>query len=296
MKVAIIFTFCLVAVSCVNFSMGTWTATTNNVFSQYTEEQLKGLMGTIIEPLTASGLDFEDYVGAVPTNFDARTQWPTLVHPIRDQAQCGSCWAFGASEAFSDRVAIATNGAVNLVLSPEQLVSCDTNNYGCSGGYLNYAWNFIVKNGLVSDACLPYSAGSGNAPACQKTCSDGSAWVAYKATNVKALSASAAKLEISTNGPIETAFSVYQDFISYAGGVYQWDGKSSYLGGHAIKVVGWGTENNVDYWIAANSWGTSWGESGFFRIKAGQCGFDSNFIAGTSVTAAEVSLSDLFLQ
>ena len=296
MKVAIIFTLCLVAVSCIDFSMGTWTATSNNLFSQYNEEQLKGLMGTLIEPLAASGLDFEDYFGEVPTSFDARTQWPTFIHPIRGQGQCGSCWAFGASEAFSDRVAIATNGAVNLVLSPEQLVSCDTTNNGCKGGYLKRAWNFIVENGLVSDACFPYSAGTGNVTVCQETCSDGSEWVTYKATNVKALSVSAAKLEISTNGPIETAFRVYQDFMSYQSGIYQYDGESSFIGNHAIKVIGWGTENGVDYWIAANSWGTKWGEAGFFRIQAGQCNFDKNFIAGTSVTGAKISFSDLFLQ
>ena len=296
MKVAIIFALYLVAVNCAHINMGTWTATTQNVFSNYSEQQLKELMGTIIEPVALSALDMEDYFGAVPTSFDARVQWPTLVHPIRDQQHCGSCWAFGASEAFSDRVAIATNGAVNLVLSPEQLVSCDILNLGCSGGILRLAWSYIAWYGLVSDTCFPYTAGNGTAASCQKTCADGSKWVAYKAKNVKSLSSAAAKLEISTNGPIETAFTVYQDFISYAGGIYQYDGTSAALGGHAIKVVGWGVEDGVEYWIAANSWGTSWGEQGYFRIKAGECGFDNSFITGESVTAAEVSFSDLFLQ
>jgi cathepsin B len=293
MKAIVAFSLLLLAVSAKHINKGTWTATTENQFTDMTDEQIKSCwLGTIIEPLT--GLELVDSAVEAPTNFDARTQWPNFVHPIRDQGQCGSCWAFGASEAFSDRIAIATNGATNVVLSPEQLVSCDTGNYGCSGGYLNVAWAYIAKNGLVADSCFPYTAGSGTAPACRKTCVDGSTWTAYKSLAAKTFTAAAAKTEISTNGPIETAFSVYRDFMSYSGGIYQYDGKSSYLGGHAIKVVGWGVDaaSGLNYWIAANSWGTSWGENGFFRIAAGQCGFDSNFIAGQYAGSA----ADSFLE
>ena len=65
-------------------------------------------------------------VSALPANFDARTQWPTFIHPVRDQGQCGSCWAHAASETFSDKLAIASNGTVNENFSPQELVSCDT--------------------------------------------------------------------------------------------------------------------------------------------------------------------------
>ena len=65
-------------------------------------------------------------VSALPTDFDARTTWPTFVHPVRDQGQCGSCWAHAASETFSDKLAIATNGSVNEIFSVQELVSCDT--------------------------------------------------------------------------------------------------------------------------------------------------------------------------
>jgi cathepsin B len=81
------------------------------------------MLGTFIVPVNKAYP--QGQVVATPTNFDARTQWPNYIHAVRDQQQCGSCWAFGASEAFSDRIAIATNGKINVVLSPEDLVSCD---------------------------------------------------------------------------------------------------------------------------------------------------------------------------
>merc|ERR1712224_166446 len=76
-----------------------------------------------------------DAVTDVPAEFDARTQWKDLIHPIRDQKHCGSCWAFSASEVLSDRVAIASKKA-SPVLSPEDMVSCDKGDMGCQGGLL----------------------------------------------------------------------------------------------------------------------------------------------------------------
>jgi cathepsin B len=127
----------------------------SNPLKHMTHEQLLGLLGTHI--IAHNGLD--DYVAPnveAPTNFDARTQWPSCIHAVRDQGQCGSCWAFGATEALSDRLCIATNGATNVVLSPQNLVSCDSSNYGCNGGYLNLAWAYFVKNGVASESCQPY--------------------------------------------------------------------------------------------------------------------------------------------
>jgi len=216
----------------------------------------------------------------IPAAFDATTHWAGLTHPIRNQQQCGSCWAFSASEVLSDRVAIAT-GQASPVLSAEDMVSCDTGDNGCHGGRFPSAWQYLQDSGIVSDACFPYAAGSGDAPECPQQCANSESWSQSK---VKASSAYAIngvtnmQKEIMSHGPIQVGYKVYKSFMSYQTGVYQ---KKPYEftpeGGHAVKIVGWGTDNGVDYWKVANSWGASWGEEGYFRILRGQdeCGMET---------------------
>ena len=88
--------------------------------------------------------------------------------------------------------------------------------------------------------------------------------------------------EVLANGPLHTRFDVYSDFMSYSSGIYQYT-SGSYQGGHAVVCVGWGTQSGVNYWIIQNSWGPYWGESGFFRIKMGECGIDSTAHGGNPV-------------
>jgi len=84
------------------------------------------------------------------------------------------------------------------------------------------------------------------------------------------------------NGPVETAFTVYEDFMNYKSGVYQ-HLTGSVQGGHAVKIIGWGHESGLDYWLIANSWGTSWGIDGYFKIKLGDCGIDSTVYSALPV-------------
>ena len=87
--------------------------------------------------------------------------------------------------------------------------------------------------------------------------------------------------EIYQNGPVEAAFTVYEDFLTYKSGVYQhMTGQAD--GGHAIKVMGWGTENGTAYWLVANSWNEDWGDHGTFKIRRGtdECGIEDQVIAG----------------
>ena len=112
----------------------------------------------------------KDQASALPESFDSRTQWPGCIHPIRNQEQCGSCWAFSSSEVLSDRFCIASKGAVNVVLSPQDLVSCNWYNNGCGGGILPLAWLYLERTGIVPDSCMPYTSGNGVAPSCPKNC------------------------------------------------------------------------------------------------------------------------------
>ena len=85
-----------------------------------------------------------------------------------------------------------------------------------------------------------------------------------------------------TNGPVEGAFTVYSDFLSYNSGVYQHT-TGEELGGHAIRILGWGVEDSTPYWLVANSWNQDWGDKGFFKILRGsdECGIESGIVAGT---------------
>jgi len=219
----------------------------------------------------------------VPENFDSRTQWPGCVHPIMDQGQCGSCWAFGATESMSDRFCIASKGSVNVVLSPQYQVSCDRFNLGCNGGFLTLAWRFLTTKGVPTDACWPYQAGGGQSPKCSEfdQCWDGTAEKFYyiqKGSVGTFKNADKLKNEIMGSGPVETGFTVYADFLEYESGIYSHQSGGA-LGGHAVKIIGWGVEGGVNYWIVANSWSEEWGEKGFFRIAEGECGIE-NGIAG----------------
>lgn len=264
----------------------TWTAGVNRVFENKSFDDVRPLLGTEllhIADYVHAVLDNSVYAGVpdsdVPSNFDAREKWGALIHPIRNQEACGSCWAFSAAEVFSDRVSIALNRA-SPALSPEDMVSCDASDNGCGGGRLPTAWNYIKDTGIVSDSCLPYTAGGGSAPSCPNQCVDGESWSASK---VKAKSVYAVQgilnmqKEIMTNGPIQVAYIVYKSFMSYTSGVYQ---KHWYEilpeGGHAVKILGWGTEAQVDYWLVANSWGPDWGLEGYFKIRRGNnaCGIE----------------------
>ena len=84
----------------------------------------------------------------LPDSFDAREQWPGSVHAILNQGQCGSCWAFSATEVLSDRFAIHSNNTIDVVLSPQDLVSCDVSNFACEGGNPISAWQYFESQGF----------------------------------------------------------------------------------------------------------------------------------------------------
>lgn len=252
----------------------------------------------------------------LPAAFDSRTQWPKCptIREIRDQGSCGSCWAFGAVESMSDRVCIHSNATVHFHFSSEDLVSCcKLCGFGCNGGFPGMAWTHWVHSGIVSgglynshQGCQPYviapcehhvngtrppCSEGGKTPKCVKKCEAGYN-VQYKKDlhyGAKAYSINggekAIQTEIFKNGPVEGAFSVYEDFVSYKSGVYNHvTGKE--LGGHAIRILGWGQENGTPYWLVANSWNTDWGDNGLFKILRGkdECGIESEINAGIPKT------------
>jgi cathepsin B len=254
----------------------------NNIFRFHNEEQITSMLGTKIDEardrrvaaeMGIVGIDLESD-NAAPAEFDSREAWDMCPFDIKDQGHCGSCWAFGAVESLEDRVCIKSQGGVTADLSEQNMVSCDWVGFGCSGGYPLSAFAYLSIMGVPTEECVPYTSGqSGEAWGCSYKCDDPS--VSNKRYKCEypwmSFTKSAIKSEIQKEGPVETGFTVYEDFMNYAGGIYHHTtGKA--LGGHAVKIVGWGVEEGVKYWLVANSWSTTWGEEGYFRIKEGNCG------------------------
>eukprot|EP00121_Abeoforma_whisleri_P002271 Awhi_evm1s2033 len=267
-----------------------WYAEKSGYFANHTIEQISSMMRTNVAthaPMEESERPIfsESFLQSVPETFDAREKWSDCVGEVRNQQRCGSCWAFGATESLSDRFCI--QGKKLGDLSPQNLLSCDGSCFGCNGGTLPGAWNYLKRVGVVLDSCQPYISGTGKTGHCSHTCSDGEDVVYYKAKSSYSVTTfmdlfegktvSKIKAEVFSSGPVEVAFTVYQDFMSYKGGVYHHI-TGPQMGGHAVKLIGW-TE---DAWIIQNSWGPAWGEGGTFRIRMGsnECGIESNVYAG----------------
>eukprot|EP00823_Brevimastigomonas_motovehiculus_P000002 TRINITY_DN0_c0_g1_i2.p1 TRINITY_DN0_c0_g1~~TRINITY_DN0_c0_g1_i2.p1 ORF type:complete len:322 (-),score=82.14 TRINITY_DN0_c0_g1_i2:96-1037(-) len=269
-----------------------WRAGINEVFNGVPLSEAPRFLGLLKRPSTYFQMPLKtSKVGALPDSFDSRVQWAGRVIEVRDQASCGSCWAFGATEALSDRFNIKDTSADLVTLSPQQLVSCDKTSSGCSGGYPDKAWTYMEKTGVVTDQCYPYSSASGTTGTCLLTppkagaeCPKGGSGVQvlYHATKTGRLPNNEQQImqDMYNYGPIEMGFHVYQDFFNYKAGVY-YHQSGGLAGGHAIKCVGWGYDqtSQLKYWICANSWGTSWGLQGYFWIKKGtdECGIESWF-------------------
>jgi len=289
-----------------------WESGVNERFLNMTIEQVKSWLGVLPDSQDKwAELDvLEPMLGVTPNaDFDARTAWPNCesIGEVRDQAACGSCWAFGAVEAMTDRHCISSKGAKKPHLSAEDMNSCcGTCGFGCEGGYPSAAWQYWVSQGVVTGGnyqqggCYPYSIPNCDhhttgkygpcgdivpTPSCTKQCKDGTTWATSKQFGARAYGVSGVtniQNDIQTNGPVEAAFTVYQDFLTYKSGVYKHT-TGSMLGGHAVKVLGWGTESGQDYWLVANSWNEDWGDKGYFKIAKGknECGIEGQIVAGT---------------
>eukprot|EP00742_Colponemidia_sp_Colp-10_P002259 GILJ01002413.1.p1 GENE.GILJ01002413.1~~GILJ01002413.1.p1 ORF type:complete len:493 (+),score=33.90 GILJ01002413.1:39-1517(+) len=278
----------------INSMQTTWRAAVNDRFHGMSKDAFKSLLGTFpstYHPSTNNLLNTRTgpMRTNVPKEFDARVEWPSCptIGSIRDQGRCGSCWAFGAAEAISDRFCILRNESVQL--STQGLVSCcDTCGMGCDGGDPYAAWNYAQQTGLVAEDTYPYELPGCNhpcgetvpTPACKNEKLSGRK---YKLSSVYRVPSTVKdiQIEILNGGPVEAAFTVFEDFPHYQSGVYQ-HVVGDVLGGHAIKIIGWGTERGLDYWLIANSWNTNWGLRGFFKIKRGtnECYIENQVVGG----------------
>jgi len=210
-------------------------------------------------------------------NVDWRTQG--VVTPVKDQGQCGSCWAFATTEAVESALSIATKSAP-LILSPQNVVSCTPNpNHcggtgGCNGATAELGFDYVHAHGIATEQNWPYKAVTGT---CNETAHTK---VATISGYVKLPENQAQPLldACATVGPI--AISVDASTWSlYRSGIYNGCSTTSLDIDHAVVLVGYGTDSSShSYWLVRNSWGASWGESGYIRLYRGpneKCAVDT---------------------
>ena len=216
-------------------------------------------------------------IGA-PAAYDLRNVGgKNYVTPIKDQASCGSCVAFGTAATVESRLRLQ-RGDPNLAvdLSEAHLFFCHARAEGatCSTGWWpQKAFDAFKSKGVTDEACYPYASGLAKKD-CSGLCSDWANRV-VKITGYTALTGQTAKIKewiSSGKGPVSACFVVYQDFFSYREGIYR-HVSGSQSGGHCVTIVGY--NDSPGYWICKNSWGTGWGSAGFFNIAYGECGIDT---------------------
>merc|ERR1711910_223481 len=256
----------------INQKAKTWTAGRN--FDVNTpRSRFQGMMGVHPEnklslPPVREDNYTEEQLKAVPAEFDPRVEWPMCdsIGMVWDQGGCGSCWAFGAATAMSDRVCIHSPNNDQVLVSPQEILACCSYcGFGCNGGYTSTAWTYwhqsgVVTGGLYGDTetCQPYSlepcehhvdgdrpdCGDESTPKCKHECQDG-----YPTEFT----------EDKTYGQAEYSVSRQVEKIQ-------------------MELM----TNGTPYWLVANSWNSDWGDMGTFKILRGhnECGIEGSVVAG----------------
>nr|ACG50798.1 cathepsin L1 [Fascioloides magna] len=247
-----------------------------NQFTDMTFEEFKAKYLFEISPkselLSHSGISYQAKGNDVPESIDWRDYG--YVTEVKDQGQCGSCWAFSSTGAMEGQYIKKFRTTVSF--SEQQLVDCTRNygNSGCNGGWMERAFEYLRRNGLETESSYPYRAVDDH---CRYESQLGVAKVTGYYTEHSGNEVSLMNM-VGGEGPVAVAVDVQSDFSMYKSGIYQSETCSTYYVNHAVLAVGYGTESGTDYWILKNSWGSWWGDQGYIRFarnRNNMCGIAS---------------------
>ena len=256
----------------------TWVAR-ENVVATLSEEKKKRMLGVVVDEAALRAEMAPRAVAGPPPAFDPAVDWRNRnggnhVTPPKDQGGCGSCVSFCTTGLVESMASIETGQRLDL--SEADLHFCSNHGANCGGWWPSQALDEIKARGIPDEAAFPYSTaftGAGGAPVCKLVPDRNQR--AVKITSWNALtSAAERKNHLSTKGPVSAVMEVYDDFFYYSSGVYRHT-TGGLAGLHCVLVIGYSEAEQA--WIAKNSWGTGWGDGGYFKIAYGQAGIDTTY-------------------
>ena len=262
---------------------------------------------------------------ALPANWDWRningTNYCSWNRNQHIPQYCGSCWAHGTTSALADRfnILLGDMNPTPVGLNPQVMVNCEAGGT-CNGGDPSGVYAHAYHSGIPDSSCMQYAATNLEAWTCSpidicrdcrgpppdegqsglSNCWAVTDWKHYYVSNYYSLSgADKMKAELYKNGPISCGISVTDAFEAYKGGIYS-EKVSWPMINHEISVVGWGFDeaSQTEFWIGRNSWGTYWGEHGFFRIKmhADNLAIESDCSAGIPTFKKPAAAVETYIQ
>lgn len=256
-----------------------------NHMTDWTEEEIQTLMGFKarkgVAAVPENSVEASQYLetlasnlnGVVPDQIDWR-EVKNVVTPVKNQLQCGSCWAFATTGVLEGQQRRLKNQTL-ISLSEQNLVDCSTENSGCNGGLMSEALKFVrLQGGIDSAMAYPYRGVDGK-------CQFKKNAVAMKAIGSAIIGPNdeeLLKMVVASYGPVSVGIVATDKLVSYEAGVFD-DSRCGEDLNHGVLIVGYGTNSeDGDFWIVKNSWGKAWGEKGYVRMsrnKGNQCGIAS---------------------
>lgn len=257
----------------------TWVAGETEVSRLPPEQRLLRLGGLPDGPLrTGSTARTAVTTNALPTAFSWKAyNGKNYVTPVRNQGNCGSCFVFGPVAALESQLLIAYDRPGTDINLAEQIpLACSGAGNCAQGGYASQTSTYLRDTGTAREACYPYLQTNG---VCGDACADWEA-AAFRLTQWsyantgETATADLVKTAVREHGPVVAWMRVYSDFYNYAGGVYQ-HASGTDQGGHFVLVIGWDDDRQA--LLCKNSWGTNWGEAGYFWIGYSELASDVAF-------------------